>query len=319
MFDAAHAVRHDMTSQGGFLAMLTPAAAFEGKETSYHVLDWKNFKLPRVARSSLLAEAQAGSQVADAAEFICRFWTRMLRPDLPLREIFQQKSELRPTLITDAKALFDSFHRDGYSSVTDKRTALEVLVLKEQMLALGGGMKWISLERQFADSLTKMSSRQLLGDRLRHGRIKFTWDPTFTASKKKDKGARLLSREEFTNLQGRENPPEAEAEVPKEMEAERPTARVVESLAWSRNTMVALVMFAQLGAMTAEPAESSLVIYDMMNTTVANAALLELTWPRSMSVLGVLLCALLILAIFCFWFGYFWKKRIFQKMLGELQ
>ena len=313
MFDAAHAVRHDLTSQGGLIAMLTPASAYEGAETNYHILDWKSFRLPRVARSSLSAEAQAGSQAADSAEFICRFWARMLRPDLPLSEILKQKSELQPMLITDAKALYDSFHRDGCSSVTDRRTALEVLVLKDQMNSLGGGMKWISSERQFADSLTKMTSRRLLADRLRHGRIKFTWDPTFTASKKKDKNTRLQNREEFTRLQSREELPGAEHSEDVVEESQRPTQQIVESMAWSRSTMYVVVMFAQMVAARAQP----VVVYDD-NATMAEPVLVEFTGTRFGSVLSILCCALMFLAVFCFWLGSVWNRKVFQKAQSAL-
>ena len=65
MFDAAHAVREDHSSQGGFIAFITPDTVFH-EETSYHVVDWRSFKLPRVARSSLSAEAQAAGQTSDA-------------------------------------------------------------------------------------------------------------------------------------------------------------------------------------------------------------------------------------------------------------
>ena len=51
--------------------LLTPKKVFQ-EETPYHVLDWKSFKLCRVARSSLTAEAQAFGQATDA-EYACRF------------------------------------------------------------------------------------------------------------------------------------------------------------------------------------------------------------------------------------------------------
>ena len=39
---------------------------------------------------------------------------------------------LFPTMITDTKALFDSFYREGlFGNLVDKRTGLEILVLKE--------------------------------------------------------------------------------------------------------------------------------------------------------------------------------------------
>ena len=38
---------------------------------------------------------------------------------------------------------------------------------------------------QLADGLTKDSMRQQLADKLRHGRIKFIYDPNYVAAKKK--------------------------------------------------------------------------------------------------------------------------------------
>ena len=102
-FDAAHGVREDATSQGGFLAFMTTDAVF-AEETPYHVIDWRSFKLPRVARST-----QACGQASDMAEYICRFWSCMRYPPAKLRD----SSTSVPTLITDAKALFDSYHKEG--------------------------------------------------------------------------------------------------------------------------------------------------------------------------------------------------------------
>ena len=201
MFDAAFAIRKDGASQGGFLLMLVPQSTFDGVESEYHVIDWKSLKLPRVARSSLGAEAQSAGQCCDAIDFCCQFWGHLLQPRLPLRELLQQPSPLKPVMVTDAKALYDSYHREGVvgGSLTDKRTGLEVRVLKERLEALDGSFKWISSERQFADGLTKDTPgvRQLLADRLRYAKIKFTWDPMYLAAKKKTAEDRQLSRNEF--------------------------------------------------------------------------------------------------------------------------
>jgi hypothetical protein len=73
MFDAALGVRHDQSSQGGYLNLLTNKKAFEGVGAPYHILDWRSFRLPRVARSSLAAEVQAAAQAVDSTEFVARF------------------------------------------------------------------------------------------------------------------------------------------------------------------------------------------------------------------------------------------------------
>ena len=131
MFDASHAALH---SQGGHLAILVPEEVFE-KETPYHVVDWRSYKLPRVARSSLSAEAQAAGGASDSAEYICRFWSIIFDPKPKLRERLQEGSALRPTLVTDAKALYDAWHKEtttSASSSVDKRTYLEIKVAKQQ-------------------------------------------------------------------------------------------------------------------------------------------------------------------------------------------
>lgn len=186
MFDAAHGVRPDGTSQGGFLTMLVHQNAF-AEELPYHIIDWKSFKLPRVARSSLSAEAQSAGQAADSTEYCCRFLESILHPGRSLREILHSTTILKPVLITDAKALYDSHHKEGCSTSTsiDRRTSLEIRVMKEQLMSLQGEFRWISSECQFADGLTKNQTRSLLADRLRHGRIKFVYDPDYVAAKRR--------------------------------------------------------------------------------------------------------------------------------------
>ena len=198
MFDAAHGVREDATSQGAYLIFIVPKKIFE-EETSYHLIEWRSFKLPRVARSSLSAEAQAFGQAADMVEFICRYRICPFSPPSKLKECLDQRSDLEPVMTTDAKALYDSYNKEGLtgSSSVDKRTSLEIRIGKEQLQALGGVLKWMSSEKQFADGLTKSSTRTLLADRLRHHRQKLVWDPYYTSAKRKDAAEREASRTEF--------------------------------------------------------------------------------------------------------------------------
>ena len=82
--------------------------------------------------------------------------------------------------VTDAKALYDSYHRDAINrGATNKRTNLELRVLREQVEGIGGILKWMSSERQSGDGFTKVAARQLPAGRVRHGSIKCTWDPTY--------------------------------------------------------------------------------------------------------------------------------------------
>ena len=89
-------------------------------------------------------------------------------------------------LVIDAAALYDATRKEHVHNFEDKRTGIEVMVLKEKMKASGTIWKWVSSERQYADGLTKMSARQLWADRLRATTICLKHDPNFVAAKKKD-------------------------------------------------------------------------------------------------------------------------------------
>ena len=186
------------TSQGGYIAFFATDEIFQG-ESHFHIIDWRSFKLPRVARSSLSAEAQACGQSSDMAEYVARFWSCMLRPTQNLRDHLDETSTLQPCLITDAKALYDSYHKESLAgaSTVDKRTGLEIRVAKEQLTSLGGMLRWVSSERQYADGLTKMSTRALLAERIRYHKMKLMWDPEYTSAKKKTAAEREASRTEF--------------------------------------------------------------------------------------------------------------------------
>jgi len=67
--------------------------------------------------------------------------------------------------------------------------------VKEQIQSLGGTLRWVSTDRQLADGLTKASMRQNLADKLRHGRLKFLYDPDYVAAKKKTVAERKLELE----------------------------------------------------------------------------------------------------------------------------
>ena len=107
------------------------------EEGEYHVVDWRSFRTPRMARSSLAAEAQAGGQAADAVDFTCRYWEHPMNPKITLKDLLQMPSSLKPILVTDARALYDSYHREGInSSVIDIRVSLESVSRDKTMLRL---------------------------------------------------------------------------------------------------------------------------------------------------------------------------------------
>ena len=197
--DAAFASRPDNTSQGGYLVMLVHHSITTGQEGSYNLVDWRSWKLPRVARSSLSAESQAASEAADAMLYCSTFWQLLWTPLMPLDDFSICKPDHPTALVTDAKGLYDLLVKQELqpSSGADKRTAIEVLVAQDKLLCTGAKVKWVSSELQFADGMTKTAAAQLLAQRLRTHRTRITPDSNFTAAKKKDPAMRKRSAEQF--------------------------------------------------------------------------------------------------------------------------
>ena len=158
--DAAFTSRHDLTSQGGQLVLLSVTT---GQEGGYHLVDWRSWKLPRVARSSLAAESQAASEASDALLYAAVFWKLIWSPHLALEDSHTPKLAHSPRLIVDAKALYDLLTKQDLqtASQTDKQTSIEVLVTRDKLACTGASTSWVSSELQYADGMTKNHSSEL--------------------------------------------------------------------------------------------------------------------------------------------------------------
>ena len=185
--DAAYANRDDLTSQGGYLLCMVNRTVTEGEEEKYNLIDWRSWKLARVARSSLSAESQATAEAADALLFTCLFWRLIFNPDLPIDHDASAQLQHPPAHVVDAKALYDLLIKDEIQAAlgSDKRTAVETLVAQDKLRVCKAQIKWVSSEKQYADGMTKSDAAQLLADRLRSHQMKLTSDTNFQAAKKK--------------------------------------------------------------------------------------------------------------------------------------
>ena len=197
--DASFASRDDLSSQGGYLLIMTHRDVTSGGEGHYNIVDWRSWKLARVSRSTLAAESQAASEAADALLFAVTFWRLIWSPWLPLDDIRTAQIPNQPKLVVDAKALFDMLVREAIQagSSTDKRTAIEVLVTQDKLRCCNGTTMWVSSELQYSDGLTKASAAQLLADRLRSHLTRLKSDEDFVASKKKSAAERKRSTEKY--------------------------------------------------------------------------------------------------------------------------
>ena len=191
MSDAAWGVRSDMKSQGGYLILLAHKDVLKGKmDQDYIILDWRSYKLPRISRSSLNAEAQACSGAVDALEYLMIFWHGCIHPGFQLRKFEMSEISMDSALVIDAKALYDCIKSEVPQLQGDKRTKIEVMVVKEKMEDMGTCLRWVSSEVQLSDGATKIAARQLFADRLRTHQFSLKSDASFVAAKRKSTAER---------------------------------------------------------------------------------------------------------------------------------
>eukprot|EP00913_Durusdinium_trenchii_P017657 g16596.t1 len=184
--DAAWSVRPDGSSQGGMLMFLASHDELQG-ETPFPltVIDWSSKKLVRMCRSSLAAEAQSATIAVDELGWAKVFFAATVNPYVPIQLDETMHLFKESPVITDAKALYDSA-----GSVTpglklsERRTAIEISILRERMKAALGQFRWVNSLQQLADGLTKPSAKDALAHTLARGVHALKYDPNFVAAKK---------------------------------------------------------------------------------------------------------------------------------------
>ena len=93
----------------------------DGHVGHYNLIDWRSWKLPRIARSSLSAESQACSECADSLLFACSFWKLFWLPELYVDNLSTPTLPHPPSLVIDAKALYDLLIKDEIQAACGTR------------------------------------------------------------------------------------------------------------------------------------------------------------------------------------------------------
>ena len=187
--DAAHGVRRDLGSQGGFLIVATSPKVHTGAVCRYTPVAWRSYKLTRVCRSSLSAEAQACATAIDELMLVKMMFNMLKHPELEVSNKDVAKLG-KSALVIDARALFDATKKPTIQSSLDKRVSIEVMVIRDGLLHTQTELRWVSSERQLADGLTKIGGRQQMAELLRGGHMQLVYDESFQASKKKTQSER---------------------------------------------------------------------------------------------------------------------------------
>ena len=157
-------------SQGGQMILSHEPGLREGLRVKTNLLAWRSGRIQRVVNSTLAAETQSLSkgmgdllwmmvlfEEMQDESFTLRTWPERLGMQQVMAMVSASSStELRNSLaIVDAKSLYDYLSRDTIGG-QDKRTAIEVQIIREDLASLNGAVRWVDHPAMLADGLTKL-------------------------------------------------------------------------------------------------------------------------------------------------------------------
>ena len=109
-------------------------------------------------------------------------WQRVLAKDLSLENWEQQLGKLPFIAVTDSRSLYDTITkcRNTSAHIDDKRTAIDLTILKGDLETTGGQVRWVGGSNMVSDSLTKRAAPKFLSRIMHLGK----WSLTETGYKR---------------------------------------------------------------------------------------------------------------------------------------
>lgn len=142
-------------SQGGVMHGLLGKGALDGKPAPFSLLSWNSFRIRRVCRSTLSAEAQSACQAVEFGDYLKTLLVEMYDPTFRLIRYQERLQERQSVLVIDAKSLFDYLNKETGRLPADKRLGIDLRLLQTYLSDSKWAVRWVSGPQQLADCLTK--------------------------------------------------------------------------------------------------------------------------------------------------------------------
>ena len=155
--DAAFGNAKSGATQAGYIVGITHKDINKGTLCPWSPVFWKSARLPRVVSSTLSAEAQSMAVASSMCEWITLLISEALDGPRFSHSCWNHPNP-RPVLIgTDCKSLYDHLHSPSSPTLEDRRTAIDIIILRDSIIRLGASLRWLPTNRMLADALTKES------------------------------------------------------------------------------------------------------------------------------------------------------------------
>ena len=159
--DAAYANAKGGATQAGFVIGCCDKSLDQGETSCWTPIYWKSHRLPRVVNSTLSAEAQSMANASSMCEWVSLFLTEIVHGQCFSHTLWTQSHRVPTLLVTDCKSLFDHLMSPSAPTLDDRRTALDIVIIREARRRMFSSLRWIPTDRMIADGMTKESADAL--------------------------------------------------------------------------------------------------------------------------------------------------------------
>ena len=166
--DASYGNVRDGGSQGGHCIVAFDQCTHDGAAATCNVLYWKSGRIHRVVNSTLAAESMSLSRGLGDLAWSVTVFNEMMRAHFDLKEweleLKQRRlcalpgfnSEAKNLCVVDAKSLYDHLCQETCGHTADRRTAIEMQVIRQTLTEVGARVRWVDHNRMLVDCLTKV-------------------------------------------------------------------------------------------------------------------------------------------------------------------
>lgn len=145
-------------SQGGYLLVYYDANLEISEQLEMMTIAaWKSYKLKRCTVNTLSAECQSMIQGIGNVHWHRFMLAEVFGGNLKL-DTWEGELQGRPFIaVTDSKSLYDTVNkcRNTSAHIDDKRTAIDLTILKDDLERTKGQVRWVSGTNMISDPLTK--------------------------------------------------------------------------------------------------------------------------------------------------------------------
>jgi len=152
-------------SQGGYLVIYYDERMERQTDPKMiTIAAWKSYKLKRCTVNTLSAECQSMLQGIGQVHWHRFMLCETMGAEMELNTWEDQLRQVPFIAVTDSRSLYDTITkcRNSSAHIDDKRTAIDLSILKGDLVRTKGQVRWIEGKNMISDSLTKRMSSVFL-------------------------------------------------------------------------------------------------------------------------------------------------------------